>query len=258
MPLPSRTRWSELRYQLISREIKSRYKQSFLGYAWVILNPFLQMLVMTFVFSLIVRVSSLGVPYAIFLYTALLPWNLFANSLAHATNSFVANSELIKKIYFPRQIFVQSTLIAKLVDFALASTILGLFMLLYHVPVTINILWVLPILIIQEIFTYGMALILATVNLFYRDVQYVLSLILVLWMYLTPVIYPIEMVPLEYRFIFKLNPMAVLVNAYREVILGGNMPKLSSLGIALLVSLITLYIGKKIFTRLEGLFADVV
>lgn len=258
MPTAASSRWSELRYQLISREIKSRYKQSFLGYAWVILNPFLQMLVMTFVFSLIVRVSSLGVPYAIFLYTALLPWNLFANSLAHATNAFVGNSELIKKIYFPRQIFVQSTLIAKLVDFALASTILGLFMIIYHVPVTLNILWVLPILAIQEIFTYGMALILATVNLFYRDVQYVLSLILVLWMYLTPIIYPVEMVPLAYRFIFKLNPMAVLVNAYREVILGGNMPKLSSLGIALLVSLITLYLGKKIFTRLEGLFADVI
>ena len=95
------SRWSELSRQLITREIKSRYKQSFLGYVWVILNPFLQMLVMTFVFSLIIRVTSLGVPYAIFLYTALLPWNLFANSLTHATNSLVGNSALIKKIYFP-------------------------------------------------------------------------------------------------------------------------------------------------------------
>lgn len=248
---------SELRYQLVAREIKSRYKQSFLGYAWVILNPFLQMLVMTFVFSLIVRVSSLGVPYAIFLYTALLPWNLFANSLAHATNSFVGNAELIKKIYFPRQIFVQATLIAKVIDFVLASSILAAFMIFYHTPITWNIFWLIPIFLIQEIFTYGLALFFATINLFYRDVQYVLSLILVLWMYLTPVIYPVEMVPDQYRFIFKLNPMAVLINAYREVILGGNMPKLSSLAIALLVSLVTLYLGKKIFTRLEGLFADV-
>lgn len=248
---------SELLYQLISREIKSRYKQSFLGYAWVILNPFFQMLVMTFVFSLIVRVPSLGVPYTIFLYTALLPWNLFANSLAHATNSFVGNAELIKKIYFPRQIFVQATLIAKVIDFVLASSILAAFMIFYHTPITWNIFWLIPIFLIQEIFTYGLALFFATINLFYRDVQYVLSLILVLWMYLTPVIYPVEMVPDQYRFIFKLNPMAVLINAYREVILGGNMPKLSSLAIALLVSLVTLYLGKKIFTRLEGLFADV-
>jgi len=248
---------SELLYQLISREIKSRYKQSFLGYAWVILNPFFQMLVMTFVFSLIVRVPSLGVPYAIFLYTALLPWNLFANSLSHATNAFVGNAELIKKIYFPRQIFVQATMVAKVLDFALACSILGIFLIIYHVPLTINYLWLIPIFLIQEIFTYGLALLFATINLFYRDVQYVLSLILVLWMYLTPVIYPVEMVPDQYRFIFKLNPMAVLVNAYREVILGGNMPKLSSLAIAAVVSLITLYVGKKIFTRLEGLFADV-
>lgn len=249
---------SELLYQLISREIKSRYKQSFLGYAWVILNPFLQMLVMTFVFSLIVRVSSLGVPYAIFLYTALLPWNLFANSLNHATSVFVNNSELIKKIYFPRQVFVQATMVAKVVDFALASSILAVFLIIYRVPLTINYLWLVPIFLIQEIFTYGLALIFATANLFYRDIQYVLSLILILWMYLTPVIYPIEMVPDQYRFIFKFNPMAVLVNAYREVILGGNMPKLSSLAIAATVSLLILYLGKKLFTKLEGYFADVI
>jgi len=248
---------SELSRQLISREIKSRYKQSFLGYAWVILNPLLQMLVMTFVFSLIIRVSSLGVPYAIFLYVALLPWNLFANSLTHSTNSLVNNSALIKKIYFPRQIFIQATLIAKVIDFLLASIILVFFFLLYNQPLTVNALWVIPIFIIQEIFTYGLSLILASINLFYRDIQHLLSLLLILWMYITPVIYPIEMVPEAYRFIFKLNPMAVIINAYREAILGGNIPKLSSLAVALALSLITYYLGRKIFTKLEGYFADV-
>ena len=251
------SRWSELSRQLISREIKSRYKQSFLGYAWVILNPLLQMLVMTFVFSLIIRVSSLGVPYAIFLYVALLPWNLFTNSLTHATNSLVNNASLIKKIFFPRQIFIQATLIAKIVDFLFASLILVFFFFYYHQPVTLNFLWVIPIFIIQEIFTYGLALIFASLNLFYRDIQHLLSLVLVLWMYVTPVIYPVEMVPEAYRFIFKLNPMAVIINAYREVMLGGNMPKLSSLGIALALSLATYFLGRKIFNKLEGYFADV-
>jgi len=251
------SRWSELSRQLISREIKSRYKQSFLGYAWVILNPLLQMLVMTFVFSLIIRVSSLGVPYAIFLYVALLPWNLFTNSLTHATNSLVNNSSLIKKIFFPRQIFIQATLIAKIVDFLFASIILVFFFLYYHQSLTLNFLWVIPIFIIQEIFTYGLALIFASLNLFYRDIQHLLSLVLVLWMYVTPVIYPVEMVPEAYRFIFKLNPMAVIINAYREVMLGGNMPKLSSLAIALALSLATYYLGRKIFNKLEGYFADV-
>lgn len=251
------SRWSELSRQLLAREIKARYKQSFLGYAWVILNPLLQMLVMTFVFSLIVRVSSLGVPYALFLYVALLPWNLFANSLTHATNSLVNNSALIKKIYFPRQIFLQATLLAKIIDFLFASVILVIFFIIYHQLLTINVLWVIPIFLIQEIFTYGLALILATLNLFYRDIQHLLSLILVLWMYITPVIYPVEMVPEAYRFIFKLNPMAVIVNAYRECILGGNMPKLSSLFLALCLSLLTYACGRIIFTKLEGYFADV-
>lgn len=251
------SRWSELSRQLLAREIKSRYKQSFLGYAWVILNPLLQMLVMTFVFSLIVRVSSLGVPYALFLYVALLPWNLFANSLTHATNSLVNNSALIKKIYFPRQIFLQATLLAKIIDFLFASVILVIFFVIYHQPLTINVLWVIPIFLIQEIFTYGLALMLATLNLFYRDIQHLLSLILVLWMYITPVIYPVEMVPEAHRFIFKLNPMAVIINAYREAILGGNMPKLSSLALAFLLSLATYLLGRKIFTSLEGYFSDV-
>ncbi|MFH2019535.1 MAG: ABC transporter permease [bacterium] len=250
--------YKELARELMGREIKSRYKQSFLGYAWVILNPFFQMLVMTFVFSLIIRIPSLGVPYAIFLYVALLPWNLFANSLSHATNSLVANAPLLKKIYFPRELFVISTIMAKLVDFGLASLILVAFMLYFRVAITWNILWVIPLLLIQLAFTYGLALILAAVNLLYRDVQYLLSLLILLWMYLTPVLYPMEMVPDRYRFIFRLNPMSVLVNAYREVILVGGHPKYSSLIIAGLVGLFSVLIGRYIFKKLERIFADVV
>lgn len=251
------SRWSELSRQLIGREIKSRYKQSFLGYAWVVLNPLFQMIVMTFVFSLIIRVPSLGVPYPLFLYVALLPWNLFSNSLTHATNSLVSNAALIKKIAFPRQIFIQATLVAKIIDFLLASLVLIFFFIYYHQPLTLNFLWVIPIFLIQGIFTYGLSLILASLNLFYRDIQHLLALVLMLWMYVTPIIYPVELVPESYRFVFKLNPMAVMVNAYREAALGGNMPKLSSLATALVVSLLTYYLGRKLFNRLEGYFADV-
>lgn len=249
---------SELTRQLTLREIKSRYKQSFLGYAWVLFNPLAQMLIMSFVFSLILRVPSLGVPYPLFLFSALLPWSLFANSLSRAVNVLVENAPLIKKIYFPREIFIQSSLIAKIVDFLLASVIFVGFIFYYQVNITWNILWVLPIFFIQELFTYGLALILAAVNLFYRDIQYLLSLILVLWMYITPVIYPMEMVPEEYKFIFMFNPMAVIVNAYRQVILGGGAPNYSSLLIAFLLSVGVYLLGKKIFKSLEGLFADVI
>jgi lipopolysaccharide transport system permease protein len=249
---------SELTHQLTLREIKSRYKQSFLGYAWVIFNPLAQMLIMSFVFSIILRIPSLGIPYPLFLFSALLPWNLFSNSLSHGVNALVENAPLIKKIYFPREIFIKSTLMAKMVDFLLASLIFVGFAIYYKVTLTWFILWVIPIFLIQGLFTYGLALILASINLFYRDIQHLLNLVLILWMYITPVIYPMEMVPEKYQLIFMLNPMAVIINAYRQVILGGSNPNLSSLSIALILSIFMYLFGKKIFKLLEGLFADVV
>lgn len=240
------------------REIKQRYKQSVLGYAWVILNPFFQMLVMAFVFSIIMRIPNLGVPYPIFLYAGLLPWTLFANSLGSATNALVGNAGLITKIYFPREIFIISTIMAKIVDFLLASTIFIAFMIYFHVAVNWNILWVLPIFAIQQLFTYGLSLFLAAANLFYRDIQYLLGLVILIWMYLTPVIYSTELFPERYRWIFQLNPMAVIINAYRQVILAGGMPNLKSLGLALVLSLILLLGGYKFFKKLEGVFADIV
>lgn len=248
----------ELVRELTLREIKSRYKQSILGYAWVILNPFFQMLVMSFVFSKILRFPTIGVPYAIFLYAGLLPWNLFAGTLSSTTNSLVSNASLLTKIYFPREIFILSTTLAKIVDFFLASTIFIAFMIFYQQTITWNILWFIPIFFIQQLFTYGLSLILSSINLFYRDIQYVLTLIIMVWMYLTPVIYPTEIFPDQYKWIFQLNPMAVIINAYRQTILGNGGPNLVSLGIALLVSILVTLIGVKIFKKLEGAFADVV
>ncbi|MBU0579463.1 ABC transporter permease, partial [Patescibacteria group bacterium] len=198
------------------------------------------------------------VPYALFLYVGLLPWNLFAASIGSGMNSLVGNGSLLTKIYFPREIFVVSTILAKIVDFLLASLVLIAFFIYFQQPITPNILWVIPIFFIQQLFTYGLSLILSALNLFYRDIQYLFGLILLTWMYLTPVIYPTEMFPPQYQWIFKLNPMAVLINAYRQVMLGGGMPNLTSLGIALLLSVIMVVGGYQVFKRLEGLFADVV
>lgn len=240
------------------REIKQRYKQSVLGYAWVILNPFFTMLVMAFVFSIIMRIPDLGVPYPIYLYAGLLPWTLFSNSLTSASNSLVSNAGLLTKIYFPREIFVLSTILAKIVDFALACSIFIVFMIYYQIPINWNVLWFIPIFLIQQLFTYALSLFLAAANLFYRDIQYLLSLILLIWMYLTPVIYATEFFPAKYQIIFKLNPMAVIINAYRQVILAQGAPNLQSLGIALALSLILLAITYKFFKKAEGVFADIV
>jgi len=244
---------------MTAREVKSRYKQSILGYFWVILTPLAQMLVMSFAFSIILRISTnstSNIPYSIFLFVALLPWTLFSNSLSAATSSLVASSSLITKIYFPRTILVISTITAKIIDFFFALSILVIYMVVYQIPITANILWVIPIFLIQQIFTLGLALFFAAANLLYRDIQYLLNMIMLLWMYVTPVIYPADLVPDKYRIVFQINPMAVIINAYRQTILGGGAPKYSSLIIALIVSLITLFIGFSYFKSREKIFAD--
>ena len=252
-------KWRELLWQMVAREVKARYKQSILGYFWVILNPLAQMLVMSFAFSLILRIptnSASNIPYSIFLFVALLPWNLFANSLSSACGSLVSSSSLITKVYFPRSILVISTIIAKIVDFLFAIIILIIYMIIFQVPININILWIIPIFLIQQTFTLGLSLFFAAANLLYRDIQYLLSLILTLWLYLTPVIYPADIVPTKFRFFFQLNPMSVIVNAYRQTILGGGSPNLSSLFIATIVSLIVLILGLSYFKSREKIFAD--
>ena len=252
-------KWRELLWQITAREVKARYKQSILGYFWVVLNPLAQMLVMSFAFSIIMRIptnSAGNIPYSIFLFVALLPWTLFSGSLGSAAASLVSSGSLITKIYFPRTILVMATIIAKIIDFFFALSVLVVYMIIYQIPININILWVIPIFFIQQIFTLGLSLFFAAANLLYRDIQYLLSMILLLWMYVTPVIYPADLVPEKYRFVFQLNPMAVIINAYRQVILAGEIPKYSSILVALLVSFITLLIGFNYFKSREKIFAD--
>jgi len=250
--------YRELMWNLANREITQRYKQSILGYAWVILNPFFQLLVMSFVFDTVLHIPSLGVPFIIFLSVALLPWNLFTQALTSSSNVLVSNSNLITKIYFPREILVYSAIISKMVDFFYSCLVLIFFLIIFQIPISISILWVPIILAIQLILMAGIALFVAAFNLFYRDIQYLLNLILLLWMYMTPIMYPIEIIPQKYRFIMSLNPMAVIVNAYRQVILSGKDPNLVSLSIAAGVSLVIFGIGFTLFKKMEGEFADYV
>lgn len=257
--IQSIVKWRELLWQMVGREVKARYKQSILGYFWVILNPLAQMLVMSFAFSIILRIptnSSSNIPYSIFLFIALLPWNLFSTSLTAASNSLVNSSSLITKVYFPRTILVLAAIFSKFIDFIFATTILIIYLVAYQIPITLNILWIIPIFFIQQIFTLGIALFVAAANLLYRDIQYLLNLFLVLWMYSTPVIYPADIVPEQYKIIFQLNPMAVIINAYRQTILGGGAPNYFSLSIALALSILTLFLGFSYFKSREKIFAD--
>jgi len=203
---------------LAMREIKARYKQSFLGLLWVVLNPFFQMVILSFVFSNIVKFPSLGIPYPVFLYAGLLPWVYFSTAIGASMNVLIDNSPLVKKIYFPREILVFSSLIAKTFDFFLSSILFIALLIYFKITFTWYMLIFIPIFLIQFLFTYGLGLLLSALNLFYRDVQFLFNLILTLWFYLTPVIYATEFFPEQYRWIFKINPMSVFINAYRQVL----------------------------------------
>jgi len=251
-------RYLSLIKYLTWREISTRYKQSFLGFFWVVLNPLFQMLTMSFVFSHIMRFNTISVPYPIFLYAGLLPWIYFTNSLNHAANVIIADSALIKKIYFPREILVISSLLAKTFDFFVSGIVFLILLFFFHVPLTVYALFFFVIFIIQFVFTLALSLFLSWTNLFYRDIQYLLSLILTLWFYLTPIIYPVEFFPEKYRFIFKLNPMSVFINAYRQVLLGGDFPRFESLAIGIAISLIAFLVSYSLFKKVEKTLADIV
>lgn len=248
-----------LLYNLASREIKSRYKQSVLGYFWVILNPFFQMLVMSFIFSFFIKIPVFyNIPYSIFVYSGLLPWTLFHNSLSSATTSLIDNETLLKKVYFPREVIITATILAKIFDFLLASTVFVGFLIFYRVALTPFVLYLPLILIVQIFFSLGLSFILSAFNLFYRDVQYFMNLVFLIWFYLTPVIFPVELIPQKYRFLFQLNPMAVLINAERRTIFGSGDLNYISLAVATIITFLIFQLGYFIFKRLEGLFADAV
>ncbi|MFW5703429.1 MAG: ABC transporter permease [Patescibacteria group bacterium] len=248
----------ELIKHLSMREIKARYKQSFFGLLWILLNPFFQMLIMSFVFSQVIRIENLSVPYPIYLFVGLLPWLFFSGSLSSTISSLVDNSSLIKKIYFPREVLILSTLIAKLVDFFIASIIFIGMMAYYQIDLSWYMLLFFPIMIVQILFTMGLSLILSVLNLLYRDVQFVFQLVLQLWFYLTPIIYSVEFFPPELRWIFSINPMSVFINAYRKVLLGGDVFNYTSISIGLILSIVLFVVGYLLFKRLEGVVADIV
>lgn len=242
--------------QLILRDVKSRYKQSIVGYAWVVVNPLLQLLVYSFVFSVVFRFPT-AIPYPVFLFVGLLPWIYLQTVITNSTLALVDNRELLKKVAFPREVFVYSIVIAKLIDLFFASLVFCLFMLFYHVSISLSIVWVLPLLLIQMLLITGVGLIFSTANLFYRDIQYLANLLLMLWMYISPVVYPLSMVPQEWIWLYKLNPMVGIIEGYRSALFGQSFD-LGAIVWSIIVSLAIFIVGFVTFKKSEKVFADLV
>ena len=251
-------RYRELLWTWILREVKVRYKQSFLGAAWAILQPLVLMLMFTLVFSLLVRIPSDDFPYPVFSYTAVLPWTFFATSISLGSPSLINNLSLVTKTYFPREILPIGTIGASFLDYLIASTIFIVMLAYYRIPFTATMLWVPLILLLQIILTFGVVLLAASISVHFRDVRFLVPLGLQVWFYATPVIYPVGLVPVWFRPIYMLNPMAVFIDSYRRVILHGELPAFQNLATAAVIVIVIAALGYWTFKRLEVSFADVI
>lgn len=240
------------------REIKVRYKQSILGVAWAILQPLVLMLMFTAIFSIIAPVGSDDIPYPIFSYTALLPWTFFSTSISFAVPSLVNNMGLVTKIYFPREVLPVASVVAAFVDFLVASTVFVALMIYYRVPLHTTLLWVPVLVVTQIVLTLGVVLFASTLNVWYRDIRFVVPLGMQLWMYASPIIYPISLVPERWRVIYMLNPMAGLIESYRRTILQGLPPQGLHLGTAAALAVVLLLLSYRYFKHAEAQFADVI
>jgi lipopolysaccharide transport system permease protein len=249
--------YRELLYFLVWRDIKVRYKQTMLGVAWAIIQPFLTMVVFSVFFGRLAKIPSDGVPYPIFSYAALVPWTFFAHGLTQASNSLVGSANLIKKIYFPRLAVPIASVTAGIVDFTLAFVVLIGMMLYYGIVPTINLIWT-PLLLLLALTTaLGVSLWLSAMNVQFRDVRHVVPFLTQFWLFATPVAYPSSLLPEPWRTVYGLNPMVGVVEGFRWALLGTTPAPGPIVIVSTLISLALLLGGLFYFRRLERTFADI-
>ena len=247
----------ELLYFLVWRDLKVRYKQTILGVSWVILQPILMTLIFAVFLGNIAHIPSDGVPYILFLYSGLLPWTFFSNAVSTSSHSLIASAHMITKVYFPRAIVPLAAILVRLSDFLVASAILVGLMIYYGQPITRSIL-IAPFLILHlTLLALALSLWFSALNVKYRDVGTVLPVILQLWMFASPIIYPASLVAPRWKWAYSLNPLVGIVEGFRAALLGGALDR-KSLLISAVITLMLLVYSTFVFRRMEDQFADVV
>ncbi|MCS6927146.1 MAG: ABC transporter permease [Candidatus Binatia bacterium] len=250
--------YRELLYFLTWRDVKVRYKQTVLGAAWAIIQPFFTMVVFSLFFGTLAKVPSDGIPYPIFSYAALVPWSFFAYGLNQSSNSLVGEANLIKKVYFPRLIIPLASVLSGAVDFVLAFLVLLGMMLYYGIVPTVNV-WTLPFFFVLAMVTaLGVGLWLSALNVQFRDVRYVVPFLVQFWMFSTPIAYPSSLLPEPWRTLYGINPMVGVVEGFRWALLGTNTAPGPIVIVSTCVALMLFIGGAFYFRRLEKTFADVV
>jgi lipopolysaccharide transport system permease protein len=254
--------YRELLYFLVWRDVKVRYKQTALGVSWIVLQPVVTIVVFSILFGQLLNVPSGGVPYPIFAYTALLPWNYFAQSLNKASTSLVGNAQLLTRIYFPRLIIPISGVLSGLLDFGIAFLILIGLMIFYRIAATPAVVLLPAFLLLAVVTALGFSLWLSALNVRYRDINYLIPFMVQVWMYLTPVIYGSTLIPERFRFLLSLNPMTGVVEGFRWALLGAQLADVQPPGplfvISIIISLTVLAGGVFFFRNIERTFADIV
>jgi ABC-type polysaccharide/polyol phosphate export permease len=249
-------RYREMFTGLVNREVRARYRGSALGFVWSLLNPLLMMAVYSLVFSVYMRINIPN--YSLFLFCGLLPWQWFTTAITNATGTVVANGNLIKKVYFPLEILPLVNVTTNLVNFLLSMPVLFGFMLLDHAPFTPNLCF-LPLLIaIQFLLTLGISLALCTLNAFFRDVEQLMGPLLMMWFYVTPVIYRASAIPARFKVLFFANPMAPLIASYQSILFDGQRPPLHLLAVSGATGVVLFVVGYAVFYRQKFKFAEVV
>jgi homopolymeric O-antigen transport system permease protein len=250
--------YRDLLYTLTLHRIRVRYKQSVLGLGWALVQPLAMMMVYTIIFSIFARFPSKGLPYSLFVLCGILPWNFFQTALSSSATGLVSHTSLITKVYFPREILPFSYVMAAFFDFLVACVILVAMMAWYHVGLTLQALYVIPILAVEVIFISGIGLLFSAFQVRFRDIGIAMPLILQLWMFCAPVVYSYSDVPKRFRTLYMLDPMAGIVENFRRVIVQGWGADLRLLGVSAVAALILLPIGYMYFKHREATMADVI
>jgi lipopolysaccharide transport system permease protein len=249
--------YRELLLVLTMRDVKVRYKQTVLGFAWAIIQPVMMMVVFSIIFGQLAQMPSDGFPYSIFVYVALLPWTFFANSITACGNSLVGSAQLVSKVYFPRLIIPFAAVGGALVDFVIATGVLFMLMIYYGISWSLN-LFMLPLLVACVIFTaVGVGTFLAALLVAYRDVRYIMPFIVQLWLFATPVVYPASLVPEKWRWLLYLNPMAGIIEGFRSGFLDRPFDFVA-LSISVFVAVLVFMFGVAYFEKVERRFADII
>lgn len=251
-------RYRELLVVLMMRDIQVLYKQAALGVAWAILQPVFAVVIFTIVFGYFARMPSEGVPYPLFAFAGVLPWTYFAEAVRRAGTGLVNDSDLVRKVYFPRLIMPLANVITPLVDFCIALLVLIAMMLFYGITPSWKFLVVPPLMVIAALLALSIGLWLGPINVRFRDIKHTLPFLIQIWMYASPIVYPLSMVPQEWRWAYELNPMVGVIEGFRWAVFDRGEPDFGALGMSALVIAVLLFGGLLFFRRMERSFADLI